>query len=85
MIESKEQLLSNFRSKAEAFLADPGLVTGIDLDDAAVILKRYVLTELHDQTLAGRLGEIPKQVRKLDVESLAGLVKEIDAAIDTSA
>ena len=84
MIESKEQLVSNFRDKAEAFLAAPGLLTGIDLDDAAVTLKRYVLTELHDQALASKLGQMPRQIRKLDVASLGDLIREINAAMDNS-
>jgi hypothetical protein len=83
MIESKEQLLGNFRSKAEAFMAAPGPVTGIDLDDAAVTLKRYVLTELRDQTLASKLGALPKLIRRLDVASIGELLTEIGTAIDT--
>ena len=54
MIETKEQLLASFSDKAQAFLDSPGLVSGIDFDDAAVTLKRYVLSELHDQELGSK-------------------------------
>ncbi len=52
MIESKSQLVDDFRTKADAFLAAPSVGSGIAFDDAAVTLKRYVLTEMHDQALA---------------------------------
>jgi len=81
MIESKEQLVSDFRGKAEAFFAEPGLITGIDFDDAAVTLKRYVLSELRDQELGSRLAQIPGLIRRLDVGSLRDLVAEVDQAL----
>ncbi|MCP4409823.1 MAG: hypothetical protein GY807_19175 [Gammaproteobacteria bacterium] len=45
-IESKKQQLRNFKASADEFLAAPGPVAGIEFDDAAVTLKRYVLTQL---------------------------------------
>ena len=81
MIESKEQLLGNFIEKAQAFLATPNLVTGIDFDDAAVTLKRYVVSVLHDQALASTLGRFQKLIRQLDVETLRGLVSEVEQGL----
>ncbi|MCB1786977.1 MAG: hypothetical protein H6953_13255 [Chromatiaceae bacterium] len=78
MIESKEQLLDGFREKARAFVESPGLMSGIDLDDAAVTLKRYALSELHDQELASLLGRLPKLLRSLDVTAVVGLLEQIE-------
>ena len=81
MIETKEQLLASFSDKAQAFLDSPGLVSGIDFDDAAVTLKRYVLSELHDQELGSKLAQFPKLIRQLDVSTLAALITEIEARL----
>ena len=58
MLESKTQVVDDFRAKANAFLDEPGLNNGIEFDDATVTLKRYVLSELHDQALASLLARI---------------------------
>ncbi|HOP16260.1 MAG: hypothetical protein KDI22_03520 [Gammaproteobacteria bacterium] len=84
MIETKEQLLASFSEKAQSFLDNPGLVSGIDFDDAAVTLKRYVLSQLHDQALGSKLAQFPKLIRQLDVATLTGLVAEIEARLATS-
>ena len=78
MIESREQVLKSFREKARAFLSDPNLIAGIDFDDAAVTLKRYVLSELHDQELGSTLARFPKLIRQLDVDSLSDLIAEVE-------
>jgi len=78
MIESKEQLLGNFRDKAAAFLAAPNLVNGIDFDDAAVTLKRYVVSVLNDQELASTLTRFQKLIRQLDVATLRDLVSQVE-------
>ena len=78
MIESREQVLENFFSRARAFLESPGLLSGIDFDDATVTLKRYVLTELKDQELASTLARFQKLIRALDVATLADLVRNVE-------
>lgn len=85
MIETKEQLLASFSDKAQAFLDNPGLVSGIDFDDAVVTLKRYVLSELHDQELGSKLALFPKLIRQLDVRTLAGLIADIQARLASPA
>lgn len=82
MIESKEQVLSDFRKKARVFLADPNPVTGIDLDDASVKLKRYVLSVMHDEALGSLLARIQKPIRRLDVTTVSQLVTEVVAGLD---
>mgnify|MGYP000609160693 CR=1 FL=1 len=78
MIESKQQVLDNFREKARAFLADPNAINGIDLDDAAVALKRYVLSEMRDQETASLLARFPKLIRALDSASLSGMITDVE-------
>lgn len=78
MIESKEQVMQAFRTSAQAFLAQPGAMTGIDFDDATVTLKRYALTEMHDQDLASLLGGFQKLIRNLDVATLTELIGRVE-------
>ena len=78
MIESREQVVGAFREKAQAFLNEPGLMSGIDFDDATVTLKRYVLSEMHDETLGSLLARFQKLIRQLDVETLSRLVSEVE-------
>ena len=81
MIESKEQLLGDFRNKAQAFLTEPDFVTGIDLDDAAVTLKRYVLSEMRDDSLGSLLARFHKLIREGNVEVLSELIAEVEAKL----
>jgi hypothetical protein len=81
MIETKEQVINDFRAKAQAFLDGPGLMTGIELDDAVVTLKRFVLTELRDQALGSILATMPKMIRQLDVTGLRARVDEVETAL----
>lgn len=81
MIESKEQVLGDFREKAQAFLAEPNFVTGIDLDDATVTLKRYVLSEMGDESLGSLLVKFQRPIRELDVERLSQLIAEVEAKL----
>lgn len=78
MIETKQQVVSVFRAQAHAFLEQPAFTTGIDLDDATVTLKRFVLTEMKDQELASLLGRFAKLIRALDTGALRELVAEVE-------
>ena len=78
MIETKQQLVGNFSARAHAFLGEPNLVHGIAFDDAVVTLKRYVLTELHDQELASLLGRFQKLIRAMDAATLNALVVDVE-------
>ena len=82
MIETKEQVLTAFQNTAKTFFDDPGLVSGIDFDDAAVTLKRYVLSEMHNVELGSRLAGVPKLIRQLDVDALRQEVTEIVLAVE---
>jgi hypothetical protein len=81
MIEKKEQLLGDFRNKAQAFFDNPNLLTGIDLDDAAVTLKRYVLSMMHDEELGSILARFQKPIRALDTAALRELVAQVEQRI----
>lgn len=78
MIESKAQVVADFRAKAKAFLDEPSFTNGIAFDDATVTLKRYALSELHDQALASLLARFQKLIRTLDVASLSELVRQVE-------
>jgi hypothetical protein len=78
MIESEEQLLGDFRAKAEAFFASPNPLTGIDFDDATVAFKRYVVSVLGDQALASVLASFQKPIRQLDVDALRELLARVE-------
>lgn len=81
MIESEEQLLGDFREKAEAFFASPNPLTGIDFDDATVAFKRYVVSVLGDQALASLLASFQKPIRQLDVDALRELLTRVEARL----
>lgn len=81
MIESKEQVLGDFQDKAKAFLAEPSFITGIDLDDAAVTLKRYVLSEMGDESLGSLLAKFHKPIRESNIELLSELIAEVEARL----
>ena len=78
MIESKQQVLDNVREKARIFLAEPNFINGIDLDDAAVTLKRYVLTEMQDERLGSLLTGFQKLIRQLDADAVSAIVTEVE-------
>lgn len=81
MIETKEQVIEDFTGKARAFLDQPNIVTGMELDDAVVTLKRFVLSQLADQDLASVLTRYPKLIRVLDVDGLRALVDATHAGL----
>ena len=81
MIESKEQVFGDFLKKAQAFLSEPNFVTGIDLDDASVTLKRYVLTEMRDERLGSALGRVQKSIRNLDLAAVTELVTAVEGRL----
>ncbi len=81
MIETKQQVLDSFREKARRFLAEPGFLTGIDLDDASVTLKRYVLTELHDQELGSTLAGLHRMIRQIDTAGVSRLLTEVESRL----
>jgi hypothetical protein len=81
MIESKEQVLGDFREKAQAFLAEPNFVTGIDLDDATVTLKRYVLSEMRNNALGNLLGRFHKPIREANIQLLSEMIAEVEAGL----
>ena len=78
MIETKQQVVENFSARAHAFLGEPNLIHGIAFDDAVVSLKRYVLTELHDQELASLLGRFQKLIRAMDTATLETLIADVE-------
>ena len=81
MIESRQQLLGGFSNAARAFLEQPSPITGIDLDDAVVALKRYVLSELHDQDTASLLARFPERIRVLDTAVLADMIADVEGRL----
>lgn len=81
MIETKEQVANGFMAAADAFLKQPNAMTGIDLDDATVALKRYVLSEMKDQEFGSLLARLPKLIRTLNIAEISGLVTEIERRI----
>ncbi len=81
MIESKEQVLGDFRRKAQIFLASPSPVSGIDLDDATVTLKRYVLSEMRDAQLGSLLGTVPKLIRKMEMDALSKVLDQVNEQV----
>jgi hypothetical protein len=83
MIESKEALFDNFMRLATQFQQAQDPITGIDLDDAIVKLRRYLLSREQNETLAGQLYDLGKLVRKRDMDAYGELLEGIRAALSS--
>ncbi len=81
MIESKETLVANFLRLAADYEQVQNPVTGIDLDDAIVRLRRYILTHEKDEALARDLYDLGKLIRKLDMPTYSTLLARIRDAL----
>ncbi len=81
MIESKDALVENFMRLAAQFEASQNPVTGIDLDDAAVKLKRYVLSQEQNEELGRQLHDFTRLVRSRDMDSYVALLAQIREAL----
>jgi len=69
-----------FVTKGRTFIESPGVISGIEFDDAIVAYKRFVLSQLHDESQALKLNELGKCVRAQDVDRVSTLFDEIVAA-----
>lgn len=81
MIESKQALVERFLQLASEFEVSQNPVTGINLDDAMVALKRYLLSEEKNQELASALGRLGKLVRSRDMTSYCSELAQIRQAL----
>ncbi len=81
MIESREALVENFLRLATDYEAVQNPVTGIDLDDAIVKLRRYLLTHDGDQELARSLYDLGKLIRRRDPDAFSACLTEIRARL----
>ena len=77
MIESKQALVERFLRLAGEFEKSQNPVVGIDLDDAAVALKRYLLTEEKNQVLASALSRLGKLIRNRDMGAYSNELDQI--------
>ena len=81
MIESKDALIERFLQLATQFEQSQNPVTGIDLDDATVALKRYLLSKDDDQETASLLNQLGKLVRSRDMPVYTGTLAQIRARL----
>lgn len=79
MIESKEVLVQNFLRLATQFESAPDPITGIDLDDARIKLRRYLMTHEQAEDIARDLYDLGKVIRKLDRPVYSELLARIRA------
>ena len=85
MIETKEQVIKDFQDKSRKFLEKPDVMSGLELDDAVVTLKRFVLTELHDEALGSLLAGLPRLIRRLDIAALTEKIGAIERGLEAHA
>lgn len=69
-----------FVTKGRIFIESPGVISGMDFDDAVVAYKRYVISQLHDEPLSLKLNDLGKCVRSQDMDGARALFDEIVAA-----
>ncbi|OQX30374.1 MAG: hypothetical protein B0D96_08045 [Candidatus Sedimenticola endophacoides] len=70
----------SFLASGHAFFEAPGVMSSMEFDDAVVVYKRYVNSQLHDEAMGFKLNDLGACVRKLDVEGARALFKEIVSA-----
>ncbi|MES9879232.1 MAG: hypothetical protein ABW162_18285 [Candidatus Sedimenticola sp. PURPLELP] len=66
-----------FVKRGDAYVEKPGVVNGIEFDDATVALKRHVISQLHDEELALKLNRLGELIRKQHNEEIPALFEEI--------
>jgi len=81
VIESKDALIERFLQLATQFEQSQNPVTGIDLDDATVALKRYLLSKDDDQETASLLNQLGKLVRSRDMPVYTDTLAQIRARL----
>jgi len=81
MIESKATLIDNFVRLATQYQKIQDPVTGIDLDDACVTLKRYVLSQEGNKELAQHIHELTRLIRSRDMDAYAALLEKINSGL----
>lgn len=82
MIEiSRDAQLRSFFEQADAFLAEPDVLKGMDLDDAVVKLKRLLLTSQADPAVISRLNRFARLIREMDIENLRVHIGELRTAL----
>ncbi len=81
MIESKEALVENFMRLATQYEQSQDPVTGIDLDDAAVRLKRYLLSAEGQEEPARLLHDLGKLVRARDMAAYSDCLARLRALL----
>ncbi len=77
MIESKDQLTDKFSRLSGEFVETGSAMTGIDLDDAVIALKRYALSVMKNEELGQLLGQFRDPVRACDRESVKALTEQV--------
>ena len=81
MIESKEALIENFMRLATQFQQSQDLVTGIDLDDATVKLKRYAMSQEKNGELGRLLHDLGRLIRSRDMKAYDDCLARIRDAL----
>ena len=72
-----QQLYHRLERSAGAFLAAPGVLSAMELDECAGQLRRVCAARLDDGTLNGRLSELQRAARSADPDLVRRLFQEI--------
>jgi len=60
----------DFFRAAEAFIREPNVMTGLELDEKAGRTRQYCYSHLRDEALGRNMEAILKQVRQQDAEAV---------------
>ena len=81
MIEEDPQaLFDRFLSRARDYLASPGMVAALELDDICMTLYPLVIRRLEDAELSTKIREFGRSLPRRDATELASLLDEIVSA-----
>jgi ribosomal 50S subunit-associated protein YjgA (DUF615 family) len=80
-LEKEKDPVSSFINCGESYLTKPGVISGIALDDAAVVLKRHLLSIQDDHALIDRLNALGKSIRSQDLDTIRAVYDQVVATL----
>lgn len=81
MIEDQTALITKFLDLGTRYRDSQDVMAAMAFDDATINLKRYVLSQLHDQALGSELARLPKLIRNRDQDGFCNLFDQIAAQL----
>ena len=80
-LKKENDPVAAFIQSGESYLANPGVMSGIAFDDAAVVLKRHLYSVTDDEAVINKLNGLPKMIRSQQNDAIQVAFTEIVEAV----